>query len=295
MKRSFFFTVGLLSTFFFSSSCANDGFKKSETGLLYKFVRQDANAKKVTKDDVLMLNLSYYTESDSLFFDSKQRPEGFVYIPLLETTYKGDIMEGLGMMAIGDSAIFKVIADSFFVHNAMMEVPPGIKPGSYLTFYAGLIDAKNRQALIDEQMKKQGVDPDQMRQYAENEPLERQKYLETNGIVEKPKESGLIYIENIKGKGPKAEKSKKVKVHYAGYLLSGRKFDSSYDRGEPIEFTLGQGQVIGGWDEGISYMTVGTSAKLIIPSNLAYGTNGSPPNIPPYSTLIFDVELVGVE
>jgi FKBP-type peptidyl-prolyl cis-trans isomerase FkpA len=287
-------TAALLLAASFTSSCAEEGFKKTATGLEYKFIRKDDGARKVNKDDILILNLAYYTDTDSLFFDSKSRPEGFVYIPLMESAYKGDIMEGLSMMNIGDSVIFKVVADSFFIHNAMIELPKGIAPGSKLTFYAGLRDAKTRQELMEEQMKSSAVDPEEMKRLAEQEPIDRQQYLEKNGIVEKPKESGLIYVEKLKGKGAKAEKGKKVKVHYAGYLLSGRKFDSSYDRGEPIEFTLGVGQVIGGWDEGISYMNVGTTAQLIIPSIIGYGTNGSG-MIPPYATLVFDVELIAVE
>src|SRR5690606_20295430 len=82
-----------------------------------------------------------------------------------------------------------------------------------------------------------------------------------------------------------------VKVHYSGYLEDGNMFDSSVERGQPIAFALGVGQVIKGWDEGISLLRVGEKAKLIIPFDLAYGAAGRPPVIPPSATLIFDVEL----
>ena len=97
-----------------------------------------------------------------------------------------------------------------------------------------------------------------------------------------------------KGKGVQATKSSKVKVHYSGYLLDGKMFDSSVKRGEPIEFTLGVGQVIKGWDEAIQLMAIGDKLRLIIPYDLAYGEKGHPPVIPAKSTLVFDVELVGV-
>lgn len=106
--------------------------------------------------------------------------------------------------------------------------------------------------------------------------------------------SGLKYIEIEKGTGPKAEVNKAVDVHYTGYLLDGKIFDSSRDRNEPIEFVLGTGQVIKGWDEGIALMNVGDKLRLIIPPNLAYGEKGSGDVIPSNSTLVFDVELMNV-
>ena len=95
--------------------------------------------------------------------------------------------------------------------------------------------------------------------------------------------------------GVKGQPGKTVKVHYTGYLLNGTIFDSSIQRDEPIEFPLGQGAVIAGWDEGIQLMSVSDKYRLIIPSELAYGDAGSPPTIPAKATLIFDVELVDVK
>ena len=97
-----------------------------------------------------------------------------------------------------------------------------------------------------------------------------------------------------KGKGEHATFGRNVKVHYTGYLDNGTVFDSSIDRGEPIEFQLGKGLVIPGWEEGIALMSVGDKYRLIIPYNLAYGASGRPPMIPPKAQLTFDVELVGV-
>lgn len=107
--------------------------------------------------------------------------------------------------------------------------------------------------------------------------------------------SGLAYKIIKKGTGPKAEAGKTVSVHYTGKLSNGTKFDSSYDRNQPIEFELGRGRVIKGWDEGISLLNVGSKATFIIPPELAYGARGAGGVIPPNATLIFDVEVVEVK
>ena len=108
-------------------------------------------------------------------------------------------------------------------------------------------------------------------------------------------ESGLRYQIIQEGNGAKAEKGKQVAVHYKGQLVDGTVFDSSYKRNEPIEFPIGVGQVIPGWDEGIQLLKVGDKARLVIPSHLGYGSRGAGGVIPPNATLIFDVELMNVK
>jgi peptidyl-prolyl cis-trans isomerase A (cyclophilin A) len=107
--------------------------------------------------------------------------------------------------------------------------------------------------------------------------------------------SGLEYTEVTAGTGEQAVAGRTVKVHYTGKFPDGKVFDSSVSRGEPIEFVLGQGRVIKGWDEGIALMKVGGKAQLTIPPNLAYGEKGAGGVIPPNATLVFDVELVEVK
>lgn len=108
-------------------------------------------------------------------------------------------------------------------------------------------------------------------------------------------ESGLRYQIIQKGNGTQAEKGKKVSVHYQGALENGQVFDSSYKRKQPIDFQLGVGQVIEGWDEGISLLKVGDKARFVIPSYLGYGSRGAGGVIPPDATLVFDVELMDVK
>jgi FKBP-type peptidyl-prolyl cis-trans isomerase FkpA len=108
--------------------------------------------------------------------------------------------------------------------------------------------------------------------------------------------AGELVIEEVKqGAGAEAASGTTVTVHYVGTLTDGKKFDSSRDRGQGFTFRLGAGQVIKGWDQGVAGMKIGQIRKLTIPPHLAYGDRGFPPVIPPNSTLVFEVELLGVK
>ena len=118
-----------------------------------------------------------------------------------------------------------------------------------------------------------------------------------NQVIEMP--DGLKYTDTKTGDGATAKAGNKVSVHYTGWLSNngakGKKFDSSVDRGQPFQFTLGAKQVIAGWDEGVAGMKVGGTRTLTIPPELGYGARGAPGAIPPNATLIFDVELLQVQ
>ncbi|HVI10567.1 MAG TPA: FKBP-type peptidyl-prolyl cis-trans isomerase [Candidatus Binatia bacterium] len=106
---------------------------------------------------------------------------------------------------------------------------------------------------------------------------------------------GLIYWDIRMGTGAVAKEGSHVRVHYTGWLTNGKKFDSSVDAGKPFDFTIGNGEVIKGWEEGVSGMKVGGKRQLRIPPALGYGADGYPPVIPANSTLIFDIQLLGVQ
>ncbi len=148
-------------------------------------------------------------------------------------------------------------------------------------------EAKNWNALAAfSKFSKSGED----RVKAELKAADEALVLITRGM--KKTESGLFYKITKDGEGPTPTKGRKVSVHYKGTLVDGTVFDSSYQRNEPIEFSVGLGQVIKGWDEGIMLLNKGAIARFVIPSNLGYGKQGAGKIIPPNSTLIFEVELV---
>lgn len=123
--------------------------------------------------------------------------------------------------------------------------------------------------------------------------VEEQKSEEVVEVVEETKE--LIIDDTKVGEGAEAKAGDTVSVHYVGTLTDGTKFDSSRDRGLPFSFELGAGRVIKGWDEGVAGMKVGGVRKLTIPPSLGYGERGAPPAIGPNATLVFEIELLGIE
>lgn len=274
------------------------GYEKTETGLLYKFYRKNSDAQKPNVGDFAHMEISYFTDKDSLLFSSEKFGSKFV-IKVDSPLYKGDIMEGIAMMATGDSASFLVTADSFYVHNVGGMLPSDITPGSKIRFEIRMDKVQTFEELEKERQEN-------ARAQKEKEKQEIDKYLADNNISAQPLESGLIIIEKVKGNGKKPQNGQKVKVNYTGKLISGKVFDTSIEAEakaagvfnpnrpyQPFEFTLGAGQVIRGWDEGIAQLSQGSKATLIIPSDLGYGSQDMG-IIPPNSTLIFEVELVGI-
>ena len=288
MKKTVLFTIMLAVTGLFISSCqtgGGDGFKKTESGLLYKFAERSDNTEAPVVGSIVSITMKYGTE-DSVMFDSQRNPQP-MEIPVMESVHQADIFEGLQLMHIGDSAVFKCNTDSVFVKLFRApNVPPQFDSVDYIYFNIKMLDIKTEEEVIAERDA-------EMEMMKNEETVKRNAYLDEHYPNDTPDASGLYYIQTKKGSGGKPETGKKVKVHYTGTFLDGSKFDSSYDRGQPYEFPLGKGQVIKGWDIGIANMQKGEKGVLIIPSELAYGQGRR--GIPPFSTLVFEVELVDFE
>ncbi|MEI7499381.1 MAG: FKBP-type peptidyl-prolyl cis-trans isomerase [Bacteroidota bacterium] len=199
--------------------------------------------------------------------------------------------EGVGKMMKGGKAMLVVPSKIAFGEMGRGAMVP---PYSSIIYDIEIIDVQSKADHEKQQTQEKKNEQLKIETNKKQEGTLMNKYLKDHNISAKPTASGLIYVEKVKGTGAKAITGKKVKVHYTGTLLNGTKFDSSRDRNEPFEFTLGQGQVIKGWDEGIALMNVGGKATMIIPSNIAYGERNMG-SIPSYSTLVFDVELLDVK
>jgi FKBP-type peptidyl-prolyl cis-trans isomerase len=260
--------------------------KSKTTGLSY-VMHKSNKGPKLKLDDVVTLNLKYSTSKDSLVFDSWKMGKP-IQLKIAKASFKGDLMDGLTLLTVGDSASFLINADSLFTKTFGAPRPAFIDSSSFLSFTVKIISTTTDAALKAEELKLE-------KENAMKEDEVIAKYIAEKQITPSKSSSGLMYIISEPGAGEQAQAGKTVKVHYTGRLLDGTKFDSSLDRNEPIEFKLGQGMVIKGWDEGIALLKVGGKALLIIPSDLAYGSRGAGGVIPPFSPLTFEVELVSVQ
>lgn len=232
------------------------------SGLKYVIFSSNPTAISAEAGDKVSVHYAGTLMDGTPFDDSYQRNQPFSF-----NLGKGQVIkgwdEGIAMLHIGDSALLIIPPELGYGSSATGAIPAN----STLKFIVKLIDVKK------------GIKP-----------------LDATGKDTVKTASGLNYIVIEKGRGVSAKSGNKVKVHYAGFLLDGSKFDASRDRGEDaaFEFILGRKSVITGWEEGLEGMKMGEIRKLIIPYTLAYGEQGRPPVIPPKATLIFDVELMDI-
>ena len=281
MKKSLLIVTALVMTLSVFTGCNNGpkGYKSTENGLKYRFVNTNKGELPQIGD---IIEFSWNcTINDTL----PLIPGADEMVKLMKPQFKSDLMEGFAMMHIGDSASF--IADVEEVFTKMFGYPR-------------LPDDLDSTTVIRFEVKMNDFYPEsefenKMEEKREKAIASLAKYLEDNNILAEPTESGLYYVKISDGNGEKPAQGAKVKVHYTGKLLNGNVFDSSVERGEPIEIPIGVGRVIPGWDEGIMMMSKGEKGVLYIPYNLAYGERGAGGVIPPFANLIFEVELVDFE
>lgn len=278
--------------------CASDSSEvTTDSGMRVTFLRK-GNAEVGPEDgQILTLNMRYEDERGVELFntDVQGGPVAMQYIDSV-WSQSGMIYEALRVMKKGDSISFQLPANDFYVNTFDMEVPDSIPATSNITFNIGLVENMSRDEYIAyqrEQYEKQRADMAvTMEKKLEEDIQTIDQYLSENGIEAQTTESGLRYVITEEGAGDTPSTGQTVSVHYRGTLLDGTQFDASYDRGAPLDFPIGQGQVIRGWDEGIALLNKGAKATLFIPSPLAYGERGAGNVIPPFAILKFDVELV---
>lgn len=278
--------------------CASDSNEvTTDSGMKVTFLGKGDAEVGPEDGQILTLNMRYEDERGVELFDTEKQggPVAMQYIDSV-WSQSGMIYEALRVLKKGDSVTFQLPANDFYVNTFDMEVPDSIPATSQITFNIGLVDNMSRDEYIAYQRevyeKKQAEMAVSMDQKLEEDAQSIDQYLSDNGIEAQITESGLRYVITEEGSGPTPETGQTVSVHYRGTLMDGTQFDASYDRGAPLDFPIGQGQVIRGWDEGIALLNKGAKATLYIPSPLAYGERGAGGLIPPFAILKFDVELV---
>ena len=271
----------------FLTSCSDGenkmlGYEKSETGLYYRFYEENQGENPETMEFLdVILSCKINDTVDVI-------PENRMILQMVEPMFAGDLFEGIKMMHRGDSASFIVRTDSTFYTLFGTSIPFGFTVNDIMKFNIRLNDFYPESEFASKQIEYMKNTFVEETAKAENE---LNNYLKENKINATPTSTGLYYVKSKDGNGVKPQVGQEVEVHYTGKLLDGTVFDSSVDRAQPYQFDLGKGQVIPGWDEGVQLMSKGEKGTFYIPYYLAYGNMGSGP-IPPFATLIFDVELI---
>lgn len=270
---------------------ADEGFSKTETGLEYKFIVDEAGANTPKIGDYIQVNIVTSVDDSVIFESRKINNNEPVQFQVAAPQMKGDLIEGLMMMTVGDSMIVRMSVDSLIKAGTPPQAWMKQGENQKIVYNITLVSLKSMEDMKKEQeeqaAKQIGIDDKLL-----------QEYFKENKITATKTASGLYYKIDKKGAGENAKPGQKVTVNYTGKTMDGKTFDSNVDpqfqHVSPFSFTLGQGQVIKGWDEGVQLMKKGTKGTLYIPSTQAYGANGQGP-IKANSILIFDIEVTDVQ
>jgi FKBP-type peptidyl-prolyl cis-trans isomerase len=254
---------------------------------------------KIKLNDVITFNFIQKTDKDSILYSTYKAGKP-VQAQIQPSQNVGDLMDVFPLLTVKDSALVKVPTDSVFKGHEESR-PPFFPKGSYLTF---ILKIEKVQSLNDAIAEKKA----EGQKLKDAETAAAGSYITSHKLTPVTTASGLKYMITRPSVKRKPLAGDTVLVNYTGRTLSGKVFDSSVEteakgagldqpgrKYEPISVVLGQGQVIPGWDEGLLLLNEGSKATLIVPSSLAYGDRGAGEDIAPYSTLLFDVELVKVK
>ena len=283
----------LISLIFILISCV-DKEKVLDNGIELKYFK-NGNGEEIKDGQIVMINLQYF-DYDGNELLNKVGNDPVVLQKDSSWENNGIIYEVIDNLVKGDSVFFQLTTEQFFKNAPQsVEVPDSVK-NKLISFYTGVQDVMSQSEFEDYQRVQYEKMQQEMEQQNENQlsiDLELiDNYLKENNIDAMKSESGLHYVITKKGNGDNASAGDNVTVHYTGMLLNGEKFDSSLDRNQPFSFQLGQGMVIRGWDEGITYFNKGASGTLYIPSTLGYGSSGAGGVIPPNAILIFEIQVL---
>jgi len=285
MKNVTKFMIALVALAVLGTACSkHPGFKKDKEGFYYKFHVLNKKEAQPQMGDVVEMTYTLRT-SDSVLYDNEPLRDMIV-----ESLYPGDIYAAIQKMHLGDSVTFILDGASFFKYFTR---DTWEFPNNDLYFdlkLNNIIPKEEYEQMQAEQMQKYEMWLEECRATEDSlitDYISKHKATRTD--------NGLYIISKKPGKGKEIKNGAKVKVHYTGKFLDGTVFDSSVERGEPIEIPVGQGRFIPGWENALLMMRGGDKATILIPSESAYGSDGYRNFIPPYTPLIFEMEIVAVE
>jgi FKBP-type peptidyl-prolyl cis-trans isomerase len=274
--------LAILSLCFVSVNTQAQKMKKLPSGLEYVMYKDTPGAKFIKDGSYVKMHIRTKI-ADSAMFDSYVMNKEKPIEQQLTAQFLGAFMEGFSLLSEGDSAMLRLPYEKAFKDQPL---PPFAKAGDPVSYQIKVFTIKTK-----EEFEKSKADAAAVQNKIDDKLI--RAYIQKNKLKTLRTTSGIFYSIEKKGNGVHPVATDKVKVHYKGTTLAGETFDSSYDRGEPVEFPLAN--VIKGWTEGIPLLDEGGKGKLIIPSSLAYGENAPPGStIKENEVLVFDVELLNI-
>ncbi len=285
MKKLFIILLGL---FFFS--CSNNspypGFSKGPKGIYFQLHKIGESSKKASFNDYITADITYKTLNDSVFFKGRRK------LQLQQTGDEGSIEDCFLMLSEGESATFILSADVFFSQTLQTSLPEFLPPGSNMKIDLDIVEIQTQQ----EYEKEKVAFLNWIEDFGDYEKVILQQFLKEEKLPVHPTSSGMYYLKLREGNGKKVEKGDTVTINYEGRFLNGKFFDSTIKRKQPFQFVYGtEWQVIKGLEEGIGMMTENEKSLFILPSGLAFGTEGSSTGIvPPFTSLLFEVEIISI-
>lgn len=308
IKQSF---ALLLLVGIFLSACKNKDFRTTDSGLKYRFI-EEGSGEIPEAGHVMIINMTYKNDKDSVLFSTAEHGEPMP-MPVDSTwTNDGSIYEIFKMMKKGDSVEIQITAEDFFSKTVRQPKPDTLDGKSIITFDIGIEDVMPMEDFRAYQMqqfekRQEEAAAKSIEQLKEDEDLIDQ-YLKENNITAKKTDSGLRYVILEEGNGPEAEEGDSAVVDFTGVTLEGTMFYTSnreqaekydaFEEGnpyEPLTFVIGSGQMIKGVDEGVALLKEGATAKLFVPSPLAYGERGAGRDIKPNQIITFEVKLIDLK
>lgn len=282
-KYTLYFLAGLIL-----ASCSTSSDVETPSGISINFIKRGEEKDRLISTYVVAMSADYRTDDGKELI--KTDPDNPLYIQF-DTSYTieqgGFIQEVIETLRVGDSAYFELPARNLWEKSFRRTLPDSIDAESKVRVNLGVIAQMTlpeyRDYMTQLERKKNET--------AYNIELEGlKKYIADNNLVVETTASGLRYQITQTTSGPAPQEGQMVSVRYRGTLLDGTLFDEGV-----YSFPLGKGQVIAGWDEGIGYLKLGEKGMLYVPSELGYGSRGSGANIPPFSSLVFEVELIEIK
>jgi FKBP-type peptidyl-prolyl cis-trans isomerase FkpA len=288
MSCTFRFLV--LLTFVSLVSCGKmskyPGYQNTGHGFYYKLHKIGENPINAKIGDYITVNLEYATLKDSVFFTGTRK------LQINQPAFEGAIDACFIMLAEGDSASFILNADDFFTGTLQSERPHYIPAGGSVIIHVALQDIQTQEEYENEKEAFLSWIED----FGDYEKVLLRQFLTSEKMPVSPLPSGIYYLNIHQGTGKKVEIGDTITIHYEGRFLNGKFFDSTIRRGQPFQFVYGtELQVIRGLEEAVGTMCEGERSLFILPSEMGFGNHGSSTGIiPPYTSLIFEVEILKV-